>query len=253
MKVLRAFCCVTVFALAATAQPQPDVDIDDFIAVSNSVRKAAMTRWWGAEQVPYSLRSKETFEQLRFVFDMMKPLATSKVEVICFKGLGFGPESLVYWMTDEAVYKMTFSREIFMEREILTFNSGKEHRPRFKYNLPISKTVRTKTFDAELEAFESVPLKANIGFAIDAPIGFYVRRTPDGTFESIFFPHVTRWHQFPIPDDADEQHAEVLRKFNEMQSANKMAVFARLLETLGELMEKPVTWAGDGTPRTVVK
>ena len=248
MNRIKVCCCLAAFALSATAQPRPDEGMDDFLAVSNSVHKAARTL---PQDAWYSLRNG-TFEQLRFIFDMMSALSTSKVEVICYQGLGFGPESLVYWMTGEAVYKMNFPRDVFLERGPFIGRDGKKVCYPFKYNLSISKTVRTKTFDTELEAFESIPGKRSGIRAVDAPCGFYARRKSDGTFESIYFPVVTSW-KVPIPDDADDERKEMMKVLNERARTDKMCVFSCLLERFGEWMEKPVVWSDDDIPRTVTE
>ena len=137
---------------------------------------------------------------------------------------------LSFWVTADAVYRI--KTPLFLE----------------DYPLSIAKTARTNTFNTELDAFESVPLTKQASGGFDVPRGFYVRRTLDGTFESIYFPAILK----DFPEMVTPQEARDLTK-DARVSPEKMFVFNRLLQTFDELMGKPVLWSNDGVPRTVTE
>lgn len=249
----RIRCCLVglVFLTAVSvAQTQPDrVDEpSDFIALSNSVRQATTTNWMYPRQDVYFPR--ESFEHLRFASDLMDLLPTARAEVVCYQHSGLSSTNAqLFWMTDDAVYKITIPLGIFLERDV--FSRGVNLC--IPCTLSVSQTARTKAFDDELEAFEAVPLTESTLDTFDAPYGFYARRASDGTFESIFFPVILDERLISIPKGSDVLAQERIKALNDkrMRNPHKMAVFYRLLKTFDGLMAKSVVWSDDGIPRTL--
>jgi hypothetical protein len=233
-------CCLVYcvgFALWSIAQPDDGMEksaqssaINDFWAVSNSVYKAA---YWASV-----LDERQTYfparevEQVRFLFDLMSLLSTSRVEVICFKSSGIDANRghLSFWVTGDMVYKI--KHPVYLSSE--------------KYTLSLFKTVRTNAFNSEFGAFESVPLKKSLLYAVDVPCGFYTRRVPDGTFHSIYFPIV-------VEESPPIRPPEGAKDIYVFDPPLKIYAFNKLFNTLSALMEKPVVWSNDGTPRTVTE
>lgn len=265
MNRIQVFCCLTLLVLSVIAQSQTDEGIkpDGFLVVSNSMHKAVMAnRMMPRREVKLP---KESFKHIRFFFDMMDSISLSNVEVICYRGLGIDAnENLIFWLTRDAVYKIMFSQAMFWERDtslskddgitlkrdnsgnIMGIDWGREKvKNHFQYTLSISKTMRTETFDAELTAFESVPPTESNQFSYDTPCGFYVRRTSDNTFESIYFPMVIK----DISDDkmqllqnkifARIQKSSDKTRFRDGFNHPQTSAFNRLFEMFDKLMDKP--------------
>ena len=215
------------------AYPAPSFAADDFRAISSSVCKAAATNWSGALEWNNYIPNAE-IEQIRFLFDLMGIISTSKVSVICHKSSGANANegNLSFWITDDAVYKI--------HHPVMPFFN--------KYSLSLSKSPRTSAFDSELIAFEVISLQEGWIGGHNAPRGFYVKRMPDGTFESVFF------HQLPPGSLANPKDRKMEFDLKQPQKNPavpiKVSTFNHLLKTFDELMEKPVVWSDDGTPRT---
>lgn len=224
----KGYCLICCVGLSFLSIAQPDGVVEeaaqsgisnDFLAVSNSVYKATFWSSMSAGK-PIYFPEREV-EQVRFLFDLMNAVSTSKVELICFQNSGRLAESgnLSFWITGDAVYKIKHP-------EILSFE---------KYTLSISKTARTGVFDSELEAFESIPQKNSSIIAHDAPSGFYTRRTPDGTFQCIYFPIIVEGPPLPIRSNKLPEGAKRIY----MQDPNlKIYAFNRLFDTFSVLVEK---------------
>ena len=242
MNAVKTFYCLTGLVFSATvivAQPQANriTETDDFLAVTNSMHKAVAAtfvrpEWMLPEQeAKWRDVPKECFRHIKLLFDLMSLIPASKVEMICFKYTCMSHEGILsFWVTDDAVYRITIPH--FLEDSPLS----------------IAKTVRATTFNTELDAFESVPLTKYASGGFDVPRGFYVRRTLDGTFESIYFPAITK----EFPDTVRPEKARDLTK-DTRGSPEKIIAFDRLLQTFDELMGKPVLWSNGGVPRTVTK
>jgi len=239
--------CLIGLALLSTAQTRYDGRIEaypvhsfavnDFWAVSNSVYKAATTNWMKDGK---AVHLQETdFEQIRFLFGLMGSITTSKVEVICYRhsGMDLSEGALSFWITDNAIYRIR--NPVFLWD---------------KYALSLAKTVRTKTFDTELNVFDSVPLTKSTLNTLDVPFGFYVRRILDETFESVYFPIIvedTPAEKIQMMYDKAYSGTGIpLEQLRDNINVPKISAFNHLLKTFDELMEKPVVWSNDGTPRT---
>jgi len=196
---------------------------EDFFALSNCLHKAidvAEKEMRGEIEASEKSFPRDTLQHVSWLFNVMSIISTSKVEVICFCSSGFNARSeiLLFWLTRDSVYRTTLSVRPSFSRP---------NNPL----LSVSQTWRTKTFDATLDAFEDIPFRQDPLFSLfisDAPHGFYVRRTPNGVFDGLYFSMVT------FEDTGNP----------------KVPSFARLLKIFDQLMEKNITWK-DGIPETI--
>jgi len=229
--------CLLVFVLPIIALPQftalpPSISSyeSDYQAVLDSIRTAAANDWQGNIQ-----RAEPKPASLRFLFDVMSGISTSKVEVICFRSSGSNANAgiLSFWITHDAIYRIRYP---------VTFLDN--------YSLSLSKIPRMKTIELELDAFESVSLTKERFYTDTPPSGFYLRRKPSGTFECVYFHQIIiSFENFVTPKETLTED----KTLNELLSdlvAQKVLAFNHLLKTLDELTRKPTVWSNDGTPRT---
>jgi len=210
--------------------------MSDFWAVSNSVCKAATTNWWSVSGYKCQVYSPSVeIGHIHSAFEAMALLSTSKVEVICYRNSSFShwgsQKHHLFWITDDAVYKMSITNQV----------------------KSITKAMRPpKTLDAELDVFESAPFDKLVFYSDCPQTGFYIRRAPSETFESIYFPILFSGHTKLI-SYSDKIPKEVIDKLNATRGSNasKILAFDQLLKNLDLLMDnKPVIWASNDLPTT---